>query len=102
MIVTPIGAVPDTGALNAAPRMSPIPAPDTDPADLFNGLLRAFADGDNAFRTAQSAENAVVAGQGDIQTMIFERARADAILQIASGAASHLTQSLSTILQMQV
>ncbi len=104
MTVVPI--VPDvppgvSGQDNAAVPLAAAP-PAQDPAQLFSGLVQAFTQGDAALSSAQTAENAFAAGHGDLQTMVFERARADALLQIATGAASRVTQALGTISQMQV
>lgn len=51
---------------------------------------------------AQSAENAFAAGGGDLQSAIYERARADVVLSVATAAAQRTAQALQTILNMQV
>ncbi len=104
MTVVPIvPASPDADVPSSIAAAAPSASAESqDPAQLFSGLVQAFAQGDGALSSAQAAENAFAAGHGDLQTMVFERARADALLQVATGAASRVTQALGTISQMQV
>ena len=74
------------------------------PADggLFNGLVGGLESAGAALEQAQHAERAFASGRGGLQEMVFERARADSILSVASAGASKAAQSLNTILNMQV
>lgn len=51
---------------------------------------------------AEHAEDAFAAGTGDLQTAIYERARADVALSVATAAAQRTAQALQSILNMQV
>lgn len=54
------------------------------------------------FGKAERAENAFAAGTGDLQTAIYERARADVALSVTTAAAQRSAQALQSILNMQV
>jgi flagellar hook-basal body complex protein FliE len=51
---------------------------------------------------AQHAEDAFASGSGDLQTAIYERARADVALSVATAAAQRTSQALQSIFNMQV
>jgi flagellar hook-basal body complex protein FliE len=51
---------------------------------------------------AQRAEDAFASGTGDLQAAIYERARADVVLSVATAAAQRTAQALQSILNMQV
>ena len=51
---------------------------------------------------AERAEDAFAAGAGDLQTAMYERARADVALSVATAAAQRTAQALQSILNMQV
>lgn len=51
---------------------------------------------------AESSENAFASGAGDLQTAVYERARADVALSIATAAAQRSASALQAILNMQV
>ncbi|HLI95379.1 MAG TPA: flagellar hook-basal body complex protein FliE [Candidatus Baltobacteraceae bacterium] len=51
---------------------------------------------------AEGAEDAFAAGAGDLQTAVYERARADVALSVATAAAQRTAQALQSILNMQV
>lgn len=51
---------------------------------------------------AERAEDSFAAGSGDLQSAIYERARADVALSVATAAAQRTTQALQSILNMQV
>ena len=51
---------------------------------------------------AEGAEDAFAAGTGDLQTAVYERARADVALSVATAAAQRTAQALQSILNMQV
>ncbi len=51
---------------------------------------------------ADAAENAFAAGSGDLQNAVYERARADVALSVATAAAGRTAQALESILNMQV
>ena len=56
----------------------------------------ALLDGANA------AEDAFASGAGSLQHAVYERARADVALSIATAAAQHSAQALTSILNMQI
>jgi flagellar hook-basal body complex protein FliE len=80
--------------------------PDTAPLPAFEGgaggfsrALDAFAD---VLSSASGAEDAFAAGSGTLQQAVYERARADVALSVATATAQRLVQSLQTVLNMQV
>jgi flagellar hook-basal body complex protein FliE len=68
-------------------------------AGAFSGVLDDLGA---VFGKAEHAENAFAAGVGDLQTAIYERARADVALSVATAAAQRGAQALQSILNMQV
>ena len=63
---------------------------------------RMLDDLGSVFAGASRAEDRFAAGTGDLQTAVYERARADVALSVASAAAQRAVQGLQTILNMQV
>ena len=51
---------------------------------------------------ANSAEDAFANGTGDLQSAIYERARADVALAVATAASQRAAQALQAIFTMQV
>jgi flagellar hook-basal body complex protein FliE len=74
-------------------------APSSSPSNGFAALLDGAVD---ALDGADAAERAFAAHRGGLQEMVVERARADIALQIAASSAQRLTQSLQTVLGMQI
>ena len=68
-------------------------------ADALAGALDAAS---GALQRADAAEKVFARGRGGVAEMVVERAQADVLLSIAASAASRATQSLSTLLNMQV
>jgi flagellar hook-basal body complex protein FliE len=81
---------------DAAPDASSHSAPD---AAMFGKLLD---DMGSVLGNAERAEDAFATGGGDLQTAIYERARADVALSVATAAAQRTAQALQSILNMQV
>ncbi|HZT14127.1 MAG TPA: flagellar hook-basal body complex protein FliE [Candidatus Baltobacteraceae bacterium] len=54
------------------------------------------------FGRADNAENAFADGKGDLQTAVYERARADVALSVAAAAAQRAAGALQTLLNMQI
>lgn len=82
--------------------------PDAPPAQRMPGEANASAfaqmlDGlGSVLGKAENAEDAFAAGTGDLQTAVYERARADVALSVATAAAGRTAQALQSILNMQV
>ena len=51
---------------------------------------------------AQGAEDAFAAKRGSLQDAIYERARADVALAVATAAAQHAAQAVQSVLNMQI
>ena len=51
---------------------------------------------------AAQAEDAFASGAGNLQDAVYERARADVALSVATAAAQRTAQALQSILSMQV
>ena len=76
------------------------PAAVTQPSpDAFG---KALDDVGSVLGTAGAAEERFAAGSGDLQEAVYERARADVALAVATAAAQRTAQSLQTIFTMQV
>jgi flagellar hook-basal body complex protein FliE len=93
--VTPF--VPDVaGPLPAISRSAPAAAP---PADAFGKTLDDLG---SVLRSAGAAEERFASGSGDLQEAVYERARADVALAVATAAAQRTAQALQAIFTMQV
>lgn len=82
--------VPDIGAA---------PQPDSPDAGAFAKALDALS---SVLSGAQRAEDAYAHGNGTLQSAVYERARSDVALSVATAAAQRLAQSIQSILNMQV
>ncbi|MFY9738746.1 MAG: flagellar hook-basal body complex protein FliE [Candidatus Cybelea sp.] len=51
---------------------------------------------------AEGAEDAFAYGGGTLQEAVYERARADVALSVATATAQRITQSVQSVLNMQV
>ncbi len=51
---------------------------------------------------ATRAENAFAFGSGTLESAVYERARADVALAVATATAQHLAQAVQSVLNMQV
>ena len=70
-----------------------------DATNLFADVVQALS---TTLERADSTENAFAAGNGSLQAAIYERARADVALSVATAAAQRTTQAIQSILNMQV
>jgi flagellar hook-basal body complex protein FliE len=82
------------------PDVSPSNAPSL--AAQPGAFERALDDLGGVLGKAEHAEDAFAAGVGDLQTAMYERARADVALSVATAAAQRTVQALQSILNMQV
>ncbi|MBV8491707.1 MAG: flagellar hook-basal body complex protein FliE [Candidatus Eremiobacteraeota bacterium] len=78
---------------------SPVRTAGNDGAATFARLLDALG---STLATAQSAEDAFARNRGSLQDAMYERARADVVLAIATAAAGRTAQALTAIMNMQV
>jgi flagellar hook-basal body complex protein FliE len=67
-----------------------------------NTFGRILDDLGSVLGKAERSEDAFAAGTGDLQTAVYERARADVALSVATAAAQRTAQALQSILNMQV
>lgn len=74
----------------------------TMPVNQGGAFARILDDLGSVLGSAEHAEDAFAAGAGDLQTAVYERARADVALSVATAAAQRTAQSLQSILNMQV
>lgn len=81
---------------DVAPRTGRAPAHG---ADAFERVVNGLG---SLLTRAQSAEDRFAAGSGDLQTAVYERARADVALAVATAAAQRTAQALQSMLNMQV
>lgn len=70
-----------------------------DAATFFADVARALG---TTLERAEFAEDAFAAGGGSLQAAMYERARADVALSVATAAAGRATQAVQSILNMQV
>jgi flagellar hook-basal body complex protein FliE len=89
MTVEPL--IPDVARLPSAVA-SPDRAPFADVLDALGATLER----------AQGAEDAFAAKRGSLQDAIYERARADVALAVATAAAQHAAQAVQSVLNMQI
>lgn len=68
-------------------------------AASFNHALDAVAE---ALSGATRAEDAFSAGAGTLQNAVYERARADVALAVATSTAQRIAQAVQSVLNMQV
>jgi len=82
--------IPDTASTH--------PAGSSDPAQFARALdaVGALLEG------ATSAEDAFANGNGSLQAAVYERARADVALSVATATAQRAAQALTSILNMQI
>ncbi len=80
--------------------------PDIAPAASTAGGGAGFAQAldmlERALGDAASAEDVFANGSGTLHGAVYERARADVALSVATAAASRAVQSVQSILSMQV
>lgn len=97
--------------MTAPPIIPDVPTPTAPtilrvPAAANESVPNEFAnivnDLGSVLRGASQSEDNFAAGAGDLQTAIYERARADVVLAVATAAAQRTTAALQSILNMQV
>jgi flagellar hook-basal body complex protein FliE len=66
------------------------------------GFAKALDALDTIFGSAERAEDAFADGGGSLQEAVYERARADVALSVATATAQRIAQSVQSILNMQV
>jgi flagellar hook-basal body complex protein FliE len=66
---------------------------------IFGQVLDALG---STLQNAQSAEDAFSNGRGSLQEAIYERARADVALSIATASAQRAAQAIGAIFNMQI
>jgi flagellar hook-basal body complex protein FliE len=87
-------------------RVEPL-VPDAPPlGTLGRGDAAGFAKALDALGemlgSAQGAEDSFAYGGGTLQEAVYERARADVALSVATATAQRITQSVQSVLNMQV
>ena len=80
---------------------APPAAPDRTAGDAAE-FARALDALDGALAAADRAEDGFARGAGTLHAAIYERARADVALAVATSSASRAGQAVSSILNMQV
>jgi flagellar hook-basal body complex protein FliE len=100
--ITPLDAIAESPAATALePDISR--ASGNDAATFgFGSLVSALRAGTQSLQRAEGAENAFIGGTGGLQELVFERAKADIVVSIATAASSRVTQSINTVTQMQL
>jgi flagellar hook-basal body complex protein FliE len=77
-------------------------APQQSEAPQAGEFGKVLDDLGSALGKANSAEDAFANGAGDLQSAIYERARADVALAVATAASQRAAQALQAIFSMQV
>ncbi len=80
----------------------PIPSASLQPSGDSSAFARALDTVGSTLDRAERSEDAFAAGSGDLQTAMYDRARADVMLSVASAAAQRAAQALNTLTNMQV
>jgi len=83
------------------PDVPPGVAPPVESSDAA-AFARALDGLGTLLSQAQSAEDTFAAGGGSLQDAVYERARADVALSVATAVAQHGATAISSILNMQV
>ncbi len=78
----------------APARSQPVPDP--------SGFSKALDGIGATLARATNAEDAYASGVGSLQEAVYERARADVALSVATAAAQRTAQAISSILNMQI
>jgi flagellar hook-basal body complex protein FliE len=82
------------------PDVPPVePSPRAGDASSFTRALDALGA---MLGGAENAEDAFARGTGTLQDAVYERARADVALSVATAAAQRCAQAVTSILNMQV
>ena len=68
----------------------------------FSGLVSSFQNTSSALTKANSAEADFASGHGNLMEMMLQRKLADTYLSVDEAVASKATQSISTLMNMQV
>jgi flagellar hook-basal body complex protein FliE len=66
------------------------------------GFTKALDALDEMLGSAEGAEDSFAYGNGTLQEAVYERARADVALSVATATAQRITQSVQSVLNMQV
>ena len=86
-------------------RVEPL-IPDQPPAAAPSQDAAAFAQALDALGAmltgARGAEDAFAHGNGTLQAAVYERARADVLLAVATSSTARLVQAIQSVLNMQV
>jgi flagellar hook-basal body complex protein FliE len=77
-------------------------APASDAASDGAGFASALDAVGNVLGGATRAEDAFAYGTGSLEAAVYERARADVALSVATATAQRVTQAVQSILNMQV
>jgi flagellar hook-basal body complex protein FliE len=106
MIILPLDGTPSGAPATAFEPDAPLASTSSENADAatagFGSLVDALQKGTQGLQSAEKAENAFIKGTGGLQEMMFERAKADVLVSIATAASSRVAQSLNSLTQMQL
>jgi flagellar hook-basal body complex protein FliE len=80
------------------PPIADVPGSSADGAS-FGRLLDTLG---GVLGSATRAEDAFAAGRGTLQAAVYERARADVALSVATATATRIAQAVQSVLNMQV
>ena len=81
------------------PDVAPIPQRRVANDDTFDRALDAIG---GALERANQAEDAYAGGTGALADAVYDRARADVVLSVATAAAQRTAQAITTLLNMQL
>jgi flagellar hook-basal body complex protein FliE len=81
------------------PDVGPMQPRDSQDAAAFARALDGLGD---ALRGATRAEDAFAYGSGTLQEAVYERARADVALSVATATTTRIATAVQSILNMQV
>jgi len=78
------------------------PAPAASAPANRSAFSRALDAAGALLDSAEAAEDAFANGAGSLQSAVYERARADVALSVATAAAQRSAQALTAILNLQI
>jgi flagellar hook-basal body complex protein FliE len=96
--------IPDSNVPDAAhiPHVPNVTAVSNDTKPLPEEFARAVDGVTAMMQQAESAEDNFASGSGSLENAVYERARADIALSVATATTGRILQSVQSLLSMQV
>lgn len=79
-----------------------VPVSQSAPTGDASGFAHALEQVGSQLSSATAAEDAYANGGGSLQSAMYERARADVALSVATATAQRVSQAISSVLNIQI